>query len=163
MRTTIVSTSKLKSYKSGSIFLISIFNIIGFCCAIVPFVIDDRYYSLICIPILIFYSIRWYRDVKKLKSVSYDESSIYYKKDGYEVQIPFEEIKEIEVVGVDIFSIKLFTPSQGGDCIWFKTSLWYPLNFKKKDEMVDELRSKIDKYKRSIAETNMAELPSFQI
>ncbi len=163
MRTTIVSTSKLKSYKTVSIYLISIFNIIGFCCAIVPFVIDDRYYILIYFPVLVYFSIRWYRDIKKLKSVSYDESSIYYKKEDYEVQIPFEDIKEIEMVGLDIFSINLFMPTQDGDCIWFKTSMWYPLNFKKKDDMVDELRSKIDTFKRSIVETNMAELPSFQI
>jgi hypothetical protein len=89
---------------------------------------------------------------------------VYYDRKGYEVQIPFEEIKSVEIMTISgIYKINLFDPSQDGSVIRFKTSLWYPFNFKKQDGKVNELRDKIDTYKRKISERNMSELPSFKI
>ena len=69
----------------------------------------------------------------QLKNVSYDDSSIYYNKKEYEVQVPFEDIASIEIKSITgIYGIKLFNPSQGRSEIFFKTSLWYPSILKRK-------------------------------
>ena len=100
----------------------------------------------------------------KLRNVSYDDSFIYYHEKGYEVQIPFEDIKSIEIKSVtSIYGIYLFSPSQGRNVIFFKTSLWYPFNFKKKDEMIDELRDKVDTYQRALPGKIFKGLPSYTI
>ena len=98
----------------------------------------------------------------KLKNVSYDDSSIYYSKERYEIPAPFEDILSIELQSVTGFcAIKLLNPSQGEKEIYFKASAWYPFNFQKKDEVVDELRQKINRYKRTLPEQNFSALPSY--
>jgi hypothetical protein len=99
-----------------------------------------------------------------LKSISYDDSSVYYEKKGFEVQIPFEEIKDIEIKTLTgIYNINLYQPSQDGKKIPFKMSMWYPLNFKTQDEKVNVLRDKIERYKRTLPEKNLQGLYSYQI
>jgi hypothetical protein len=59
-----------------------------------------------------------------LQNISYDESSVYYEKDGFEVQIPIEDIKDIEIkTPAGIFTINLYQPAQDGKEISFKMSL----------------------------------------
>ncbi len=99
-----------------------------------------------------------------LKNISYDASSVYYEKEGFEVQIPFEDIKDIEIKTLTgIYTINLYRPAQDGKEISFKMSLWYPLNFKKQDEIVNKLRDRIERYKRTLPEKNLAGLSSFSI
>ena len=164
MRTTIVSTSKLKNYRTiifmvDGIILLSIIYLISFLYT------SGQHFTSIVLPLIIYLQFHVYYGLfLKLKNVSYDDSSIYYNKKGYEVQVPFEEILSIEIKSVTgIYGIKLRNPSQGSKEIYFKTSLWYPLNFKKKDEMVNELRDKIDCYKRTLPEKNFSSLPSYTI
>lgn len=119
---------------------------------------------LIIVPVYIIWALRAIPAIVKIKNVSYDQSSLYYDKKGFEVQVPFEDIKDIEIKTISgIYKINLFEPSQDGSIIMFKTSLWYPFNFKKKDEKVNELRDRIDRYKRTLPEKNLAGLPSYTI
>lgn len=164
MRTTIVSTSKLKNYRTiifivDGIILLSIIYLISYLHA------SDRDFTTIVLPLIIYLQFHLYYGLfLKLKNVSYDDSSIYYNKKGYEVQVPFEDILSIEIKSVTgIYEIKLLNLSQGSNEIYFKTSLWYPLNFKKKDEMVNELRDKIDRYKRTLPEKKFSSLPCYTI
>lgn len=117
------------------------------------------------IPIMIYLQAHIYYGLfLNLKYVSYDEGSIYYNEDDYEVQVPFEEIRSIELQSITgIYSIKLLLRSQGRTEIYFKASLWYPFNFQKKDEIVEELRNKIDRYKRTLPEKNLSVLPSYRL
>lgn len=104
------------------------------------------------------------KHINKIKSISFDDSSLYYIKDDYEVLVPFEEIKDIEIKSLDgVYEIKFYNPTQDGARIFFKTSLWYPLNFRKQDEMVNVLRDKIDRYKRTLPERNYTQLPSYHL
>jgi hypothetical protein len=104
------------------------------------------------------------RRILRLKNISYDESSVYYEKEGFEVQIPFEDIKNIEIKTLTgVYSINLFRPSQDGTSIPFKLSLWYPLNFKKQDEKVNVLRDKIFNFKRQLGAQYGEQLPSRNI
>ena len=164
MRITIVSTSKLKVYKT----IIIILDVAALLC-----LLGIMYYRLrtgdkvfgSSFPVILYLTLHiYYPMFLRLKNVSYDESSIYYNKKGYEVQLPFEDIKEIRLQSLTgIYGILLYTPSQGEKEIYFKTSLWYPLNFKKKDDMINELRDKIDAYKRSIPGKNMDSLSSYNL
>jgi len=164
MRTTIVSTSKLKSYKIIALTIVSVITLSVLAFGLISVLKFGDYYQLFIIPVYIMIAYRAIPAIIRIKSISYDDSSIYYKKDGYEVQVPFEDVKEIEIKTISgIYKINLYSPSQDGKSILFKTSLWYPFNFKKQDEKVNKLRDKIDRYKRTLPEKNFAGLSSYNL
>lgn len=164
MRTIIVSTSKLKTYKVIALTLVSIITLAVLVFAILSVVRYDEYYQLLSVPLYIMLAYKAIPAIIKIKNVSYDESSVYYDKNGFEVQIPFEDIKDIEIKTISgIYTINLYVPSQDGTSIMFKTSLWYPFNFRKQDEKVNELRDRINRYKRTMPEKNLAGLSSYNI
>lgn len=85
----------------------------------------------------------------KLKNISYDSENIYVFKEGQEVVIPFYEIKDIELKSLlGSHLIKFYNDLGLGDEIYFKSSLWYPFNFKKVDDQVYQLQLLIDKSKQ---------------
>jgi len=151
LRTTIVSTYKLKSYRS-LVILTDVLILIGLIVFVDYLHNTGSHWTSQTVPIMIYLQFHMYYPMfLRLKNVSYDESSIYYNKKSYEVQIPFEDIASIELKSVTgIYGIMLKIPSQGEKEIYFKASVWYPLNFQKKDEIVDELRQAISKYKKTL-------------
>lgn len=125
---------------------------------------NTDYYLLLNFPVYGYLVFMLVKHIKKIKSISYDDSSIYYLKKDYEVQVPFEDIKSIAIKSLDgVYEISFYSPTPDGEHIFFKTSLWYPLNFRKKDDMVNDLRDKIDRYKRTLPEKNFAGLTSYTI
>jgi hypothetical protein len=164
MRTTIVSTSKLKTSKIlGMAITISLLMVI--IAMSISKIIYGKLIEGITMPLVwIYLAVKSFSMISNLKSISYDDSSVYYEKDGFEVQVPFEDIKDIEIKTLTgIYVINLYRPAQDGEKIWFKTSMKYPLNFKKKDAEVNMLRDKIDRYKRSLPEKNYHQLSSYNI
>ena len=164
MRTSIVSTSKLKKYRTIVIIIDALFLL----SLIINFIYtysQGGHWTTFTMPFIIYLQFHIYYGLfLNLKNVSYDDSSIYYDKKGYEVQVPFEDILSIEIKSLTgIYGIRLLHSSQGDKEILFKTSLWYPLNFKKKDEMVNELRDKIDRYKITLPEQHFSVLPSYRL
>ena len=161
MRTTIVSTSKLRTYKLITLTLVSAITLAVLIFAVLSIVRYDEYYQLLMVPLYIMLAYKAIPAVIKIKNVSYDDSSVYYDKNGYEVQIPFEDIRDIEIKTISgIYIINLYRPSQDGNTIMFKTSLWYPFNFKREDEKVNELRYKIEKYRRQLPQNYNEQLAS---
>ena len=164
MRTTIVSTSKLKTYRIIALTLVSGITLAVLVFGLISVLRFGDYFQLFMIPLYIMLAYRAIPAIIRIKSISYDDSSIYYERDGYEVQVPFEDIRNIEIKTISgIYQVNLFALSQDGKSILFKTSLWYPFNFKKQDEKVNELRDKIDRYKRALPEQNFAGLSSYNI
>lgn len=164
MRTTIISTTKLRNYKRF-IFILDA----GILASLVVFLFyvhsnEGKWHGYL-VPIIIYLQFHmFYPMFLKLKNVSYDDSSIYYSENSYEIQVAFEDIQSIELQSVTgIYGIKLMNPSQGEKEIYFKASAWYPFNFQKKDEVVDELRQKINWYKRKLPEQNYSALPSYRL
>ncbi len=164
MRTTIVSTSKLKTYRTivfaiDGIFLLSILALVWMMNN------DGANWISTVIPILVYLQFHiFFPMFLKLRNVAYDESSVYFNKKGYEVQVPFEDILSIEIKSVTgIYAINLANPVQGEKQIFFKASVWYPFNFQKKDEVINDLRDKIDRYKRTLPEQNYTGLSSYKI
>jgi hypothetical protein len=164
MRTTVISTSKLKTYKIILISIMSAILLLFTAFFIRALITMGDFYVMLNFPVYGFLMYKLVKHINKIKSISFDEGSIYYIKDDYEVQVPFEEIKDIEIKTVDgLYEIKFYHPTQDGERIFFKTSLWYPLNFKKQDELVNVLRDKIDRYKRTLPEKNFIGLSSYNI
>lgn len=164
MRTTIVSTTKLRNYQRF-IFIMDAIIFIGLASFLMySYSIDDTW-NVLLLPVLIYLHFHMYFPMfLKLKDVSYDESSVYYNKKGYEIQVPFVDVLSIELKSlIGIYGIKLISPSQGEKEIYFKASVWYPFNFQKKDEIVDELRKRINRYKRALPENYLPGLPSYRI
>lgn len=59
--------------------------------------------------------------------------------------IPLENIESVEISTIGgVYKINLYNPEQLGDHFYFKMSLFYPLNYKPKDELVNVLRRNID-------------------
>jgi hypothetical protein len=161
MRTTIVSTSKLRIYKIFSITLVALVLVLFLVSA---YQVDGYFWRVYNVAFWGFIAFWIIRIVLRLKNVSFDEYSVYYERNGYEVQIPFDEIKDIEIKSLDgIYKINLFQPNQDGKIIYFKTSLWYPLNFKRQDEQVNVLRDRITHYKRNQALQYNEQLPGRRI
>ena len=161
MRTELISTSRLKKFKKFYNIIIISINILGLGISLPLIIQGENYILLLYLPVIWYFSFNAAQQSKKLKTISFDDSSVYYEKDGYEVQIPFEDIKSIELYKG--WSINLYRPTQDGDQIFFQPSVWYPLNFRKKDAEIDKLRDKIDQYMRTLPERNFAGLPSYNI
>jgi len=164
MRTTIVSTSKLKTNKIIGIVVILSFFALALGPAIVRVIKGQSIGGILLIGFWGFFVYKVIQLIIGLKTISYDDSSVYYRKKGFEVQVPFEDIKDIEIKTLTgIYTINLYRPTQDGKKISFKMSFWYPFNYKKEDERVNELRDKIDRYKRTLPEKNYAGLTSYKI
>jgi len=164
MRTTIVSTSKIKTYKIISLTIVSLITLLVIGGSIYRWIVSGEFNLFFTVPMYIWLAYKTIPTIIKIKNVSYDQSSVYYGKKGYEVQVPFEDIKDIEIKTISgIYKLNLYNLSQDGSSVLFKTSLWYPFNFKKQDEKVNELRDRIDRYKLALSEQNVDELQSIRI
>ena len=165
MKTTIVSTSKLQTHKISSISIILVLYLALIGAFVTNLIRRSRIFeSSGLIALWSYIALKAVQISLKLKTISYDDSSVYYEKDGFEVQIPFEEIRDIEIKTLTgVYVINLFRPAQDGVRILFKMSNWYPLNYKKQDEIVNRLRDKIERYKRSFLVLTAEELPGRRI
>jgi hypothetical protein len=164
MRTTLVSTSKLKTYKAIALTLVSLITLAVVIFAAISVFKFKEFHQLLVVPVYIVLAVQAIPAIIKIKNISYDEGAVYYDKKGFEVQIPFEDIRDIEIKTLSgIYKINLYLPAQDGKYILFKTSLWYPFNFRKQDEKVNELRDKINRYKRVLPERNLEGLPGYRI
>jgi hypothetical protein len=62
--------------------------------------------------------------------------------------IPLENIESVEISTLGgVYKVNLFHPEQLGQHFYFKLSMWYPLNYQSKDELVNVLRRNIDRAK----------------
>ncbi|WP_424960988.1 hypothetical protein [Ekhidna sp.] len=89
----------------------------------------------------------------KIKEVSYDKESLYVREEGYDVQIPFHQVKDIEIVSMDgLYKFKLYHHDQFGNEVICKPSIWYPFNYKRIDAELNRIRSYVRKAHREYKE-----------
>ena len=113
MRTTIISTSKIKTYKIISISIVSVITLLVVGGALYSSIGFGENCLLLIVPIYIMFAYKGIPAIVKIKNVSYDDSSVYYDKKDFEVQIPFEDIRDIELKTISgIYKINLYAPSQ---------------------------------------------------
>jgi hypothetical protein len=81
--------------------------------------------------------------------VEFDDEFLYVLRKPADLLIPLENIKEVSIVSLGgIYKITLYETEQIGKEFYFKPSLIYPLNYKQKDKLVNQLREKIESAKR---------------
>jgi hypothetical protein len=62
--------------------------------------------------------------------------------------IPLENIESVEISTIGgVYKVNLYHAEQLGSNFYFKMSLFYPLNYPSKDELVSVLRRNIDRAK----------------
>jgi hypothetical protein len=93
-----------------------------------------------------FLSYGWIRINRNVHRVEFDEEFLYVILRGQDLMIPLENIKEVDIKSLGgVYEVELYSPEQLGNKFYFKPSLLYPFNFKKKDALVNVLRKNINK------------------
>ncbi|MFK7953651.1 MAG: hypothetical protein AB8B73_12455 [Ekhidna sp.] len=110
----------------------------------------------------------WFPQMKKsigrMKELSYDEENLYVMEKGYEIQIPFHQVKYIEILSLDgLYKFTLYHHDQFGDEVTCKPSIWYPLNYKRVDKELNRIRTLVRKAHKNYKEQieNNKSLASF--
>ena len=158
----------IKNVKAYKIFLLS--SLAVFVIAYALFSIHSGDWSGIFIaiiyPIILvrFWFPQMKKSLNKLKELSYDKENLYVMEKGYEIQVPFHQVKDIEIMSTDgLYKFTLYHNDQFGNEVTCKPSLWYPLNYKRIDKELNRIRMMVRKahqnYKEQIE--NNKSLASF--
>lgn len=102
------------------------------------------------IPMILAYVYSFYsffKDLNRVRYVEYDDANLYVSHNDYQIQIPFEEIKEVNIV-TGGFLFLLYKKTQVGMEVLGLPSIWYPLTYKKVDAEMNRVRQMIAKRKR---------------
>ena len=88
----------------------------------------------------------WVRINRNVHRVEFDDDFLYVIQKGQDIIIPLENIKDVDIKTLGgVYEVELFQAEQLGKKFYFKPSLFYPFNFKKKDELVNVLRRNINR------------------
>ena len=91
----------------------------------------------------------WWKVNSNVYNVEFDDEFLFVILRNNDILIPLENIKDVNIKTLGgVYQVDLYHAEQLGNKIYFKTSLLYPFNFKKKDELVNVLWSNIEKAKR---------------
>lgn len=150
--------TRLSSRFSGPYRWILYTAFLGIMGSIVASTIGKGWYYTISQTILygwIFYMML--RIANRLQQTYFDDEFLYVYQKQQDYVIPLENIESVEIESLGgVYKVNLYHPEQLGKEFYFKTSLLYPLNAKKKDALVNVLRKKIDlaKSKRQVYQRN---------
>jgi hypothetical protein len=150
--------TRLSSRFSGPYRWVLYTAFLGIMGSIVASTIGKGWYYTISQTVLygwIFYMLL--RIASKLQQVYFDDDFMYVYLRKQDYIIPLENIESVEIESLGgVYKVNLYHPEQLGKEFYFKTSLLYPLNAKKKDALVNVLRKKIDlaKSKRQVFQRN---------
>ncbi len=142
-RTKTLTTYTIKVYKSIVLILVA---------CIMMFLLlrsNNRLTSLLFVAqyAYLFYFVL--RGVFGIKYVEYDNANLYVNHNDYQVQVPFEEIKEVKLMSIDgVYKFILYKKGQLGKEVLCKPSIWYPFNYSKVDNELHRIRGLIYKRKQ---------------
>ncbi len=107
---------------------------------------NGRYTTWLTPIYLLFVIYLWIRMNRNVHRVEFDDDFLYVIQKGQDILIPLENIKEVDIKTLGgVYEVELYQAEQLGKKFYFKPSLLYPFNFKKKDESVNILRRNINK------------------
>lgn len=93
----------------------------------------------------IFFVYLWIKMNRNVHRVEFDDEFLYVILKGQDMLIPLENIKDVDIKTLGgVYEVELYQAEQLGKKFYFKPSLLYPFNFKKKDALVDVLRRNIN-------------------
>lgn len=88
----------------------------------------------------------WFRMNRNVHRVEFDDEYLYVIQKGQDILIPLENIKEVDIKTLGgVYEVELYQAEQLGLRFYFKPSLLYPFNYKKKDELVNVLRRNMNR------------------
>lgn len=142
-----LSTRYLGFYKNSVLVVLGGLLVFFLFAAVQAYVSNKFFYnSLFNIFYFGFLIYGWIRINRNVHRVEFDEEYLYVILRGHDMLIPLQNIKEIDIKSIGgVYEVELYTPEQLGDKFYFKPSLLYPFNYKKKDELVNVLRKNINK------------------
>ena len=147
----LVSLKLLRRQKNFLRFLIVFFIALGII-TVGNAIESANYFSLFSLPLFLVLPFMFYRDLKRVKSIAYDQSSLYYRSGDREPEksIPLENIRTITIGNFTAnFRLYLYTPDEDGQQIYFKfPDMWNPFATKKRVAEIYALRDTIDACKR---------------
>ncbi len=87
----------------------------------------------------------WIRINRNVHRVEFDNEFLYVFQKGQDILVPLENIREVDIKTLGgVYEVELFQAEQLGKKFYFKPSLLYPFNYKRKDALVDVLRRNIN-------------------
>jgi hypothetical protein len=90
----------------------------------------------------------WWNVNKRVYHVEFDSDFMYVAQKGQDLLIPLENIRDVNLVSMGgVYRVDLYATELFGDTFYFKPSLLYPFNHKKKEALVDVLWANIEKAK----------------
>lgn len=91
----------------------------------------------------------WWKINQLVYHVEFDDEFMYVKQKEQDLLIPLENIKDINLISIGgVYKVELYAKELFGDTFYFKPSLLYPFNHKKKEALVDLLWANIETAKR---------------
>ena len=161
-RTKTLTTKNVRLYKTVLILII----VTGLLAMLFSIVFTEMYAMSGTLLFFFYLGYKILTGFKRIKHVAYDNSNLYVAHNDYEIQIPFEDIKEVYLESGG-YEFKLYKKTQIGDKILCLPSIWYPLNFKKVDAEIDRIRGLIYKkkmeYRNQLGQGNNVQLSSVNL
>lgn len=152
-----LSTRYLEFYRYGFVVILTAFAGL----LLVQSIDDFRsrgFFSSLYFPVVWGFMIyTWFKAHIKVYKVEFDDEYLYVLKRTGDVLIPLENIKDIEMKTLGgMWRVELYYEDIIGNHFYFKPSLLYPLNYKRKDKLVNLLWEKIElaKQRRPRIQTN---------
>lgn len=91
----------------------------------------------------------WWKLNQRVYHVEFDQEFMYITQREQDLLLPLENIKDVNLISIGgVYKVELYTKELFGDIFYFKPSLLYPFNHKKKEALVDLLWANIEKVKR---------------
>ena len=90
----------------------------------------------------------WYWVNRRVYRTEFDDEFLYIIRKNQDTLIPLENVKDVNLVSMGgVYRVDLYAKEDFGDRFYFKPSLLYPFNHKKKEALVNILWSNIEKAK----------------
>lgn len=141
-----LSTRYLAFYKNSVLLLLGLLMLFFVFLAVEGLVSGKRFISPLTNSLSFgFLMYGWLTINRNVHRVEFDEDYLYVILRGQDILIPLENIKEVDIKSIGgVYEVELYNAEQLGKKFYFKPSLLYPFNYKKKDDLVNVLRKYIN-------------------
>lgn len=142
---TFVTKSQLAAYRIW-IMVVAVALTLGLLFRLYLLITQFKFPFDLFIGIVILYKL--WRTYVGLKPVEFDREFLYVTEKGYDIIVPLENVKSVEIKSLGgLYKIIFYDRIQSGYEIFFMPSLIYPLDYGKQDAKVNILRSYAEKAK----------------
>ena len=143
-----LSTRYLNFYRYGVASILSAIAIAFLVAGYLAYLGEGHLSNLLMPVYWCYFIFIWFKVNQRVYHVEFDDEFLYVAQRGHDLVIPLENIKDVNLVSVGgVYKVDLYAKELFGDKFYFKPSLLYPFNHKKKEAVVDILWANIEKAK----------------